>query len=1239
MRPTRSILCLVAVSSVTTLSMPAGLSARIRPQSTADSEVRLVVDRFVLAFQRGDLPGLISCWSEKSPDVATAKRSFQNTFASVKEIKASVFDAKSEVNGDQATVRLDLDMSAVNATTGKPAEGFGKIKRIIYLVKETGAWKIWRYVSLEQDLARRIAEAKTDEERRSVLNENKDLFTRDLDKALLEEADRLRTAGSFSQALSVFSVAENQATQMNDEASVAEALLGLSGCSFLQGKYEPSLEYAQKAVDVSKAADSKRVMARALSALGRGYRQLGKYDEAAKNYGAALQAGKTTGDRAATAEALSGLGTVEERRGDYSAALEDYRESAKIGEEIGDKATTARALGNAANVQVRRGNKAEALEAYLKVYDIFEQIGNKPAAGGTLLNIGRIEEEQADYPKAIQHFQRGLAIGHEIGDRHMVWIALNNLGTLEYARGDGLRAKQYYKDALEMCRSLGDQAAIAMTSCNLGFAEEKLGDYPAALKDYQDALQIDLKIGNKSQSADALSGIADIEFLKGNLNAALQGYQSSLEISNEIGDRIQIVKELGNIGAIHSDLGNFSRALEYQEKSQKLMEEMGDKAGLALVLDNIGLIRFELHQPDLAEECYQKSLVISRELGNRSRSAYTLNDLGMLKWLEGDYAKALAYYQESLETIHQIGDDAQIADVLANMGVTYNSLEKPTEAIQLELQAIASSNKSADPNLAIKALNTLGDAYRKSGKTDQARQAFLDAISAVERLRSQAAVPLEQGQNFFYNRISPYQGMVSLCVAQDKPADALIAAERYRSRAVIDSLRSGKIDITKEMTAEERNEEKRLASNLASLNAQAAKEKPREDTQKADDLTQDLKQARLDYEGFQTRLYAAHPDLKIKRAEFQPISIDQCADLLPDSNAALLEYVISQDTTYLFVLTRGHSPDKHVQVKVYDLRAKEQDLSKLAEHFRESLAARSLTYSDLAAQIYNLLLRPATADLAGKNSLIIVPDGVLWELPFQALQSAPDHFLLQDHAISYAPSLTALREMSRHTHGKRGAASDPSLLALGNAMVGKEASSRIKAAFMDAALEPIPEAETQVRMLGQLYARHRSRIYLGPDATEDRLKADASGFRILHLAAHGILNDASPMYSQIILSRAQGSDDDGILEAWEVANMDLKADLVVLSACDTARGRVASGEGMIGLTWAFFVAGVPATVVSQWSVDSEGTSALMVQFHRNLLAGMTKAEALRRAELKLSRDPRYNHPFYWAPFVVVGDPN
>ncbi|MGH9764656.1 MAG: CHAT domain-containing protein, partial [Blastocatellia bacterium] len=143
--------------------------------------------------------------------------------------------------------------------------------------------------------------------------------------------------------------------------------------------------------------------------------------------------------------------------------------------------------------------------------------------------------------------------------------------------------------------------------------------------------------------------------------------------------------------------------------------------------------------------------------------------------------------------------------------------------------------------------------------------------------------------------------------------------------------------------------------------------------------------------------------------------------------------------------------------------------------------------------------------------------------------------------------------------------------------------------------------------------------------------------RELYIAAHGIVNNASPMYSQIVLSKAPGSKDDGILEAWEVANMNVKADLVVLAACSTAGGKVAPGEGMIGLSWAFFIAGCPATIASQWDVEADSTTKLMIEFHRQMLAGRSKAEALRQAELKLLKGTEYSHPFYWAPFTIVGD--
>jgi CHAT domain-containing protein len=442
-------------------------------------------------------------------------------------------------------------------------------------------------------------------------------------------------------------------------------------------------------------------------------------------------------------------------------------------------------------------------------------------------------------------------------------------------------------------------------------------------------------------------------------------------------------------------------------------------------------------------------------------------------------------------------------------------------------------------------------------------------------------------------------------------------------------LRSGQVNITKAMTASEQEQERGLTQALVTLGAAVRQDTVlanRNATQLAD-LRLRLDKARLDYESFRTSLYAAHPELRVERGDASPVDAQQAAALLPDGRSALLEYLVTDERTYLFVLTRGTAP-----LRVHSLEIRRKELTERVSGFRERLGRRDLNIQAAAAELHDLLLRPARAQLEGKTQLIIVPDDVLWDLPFQALRHAGGRYLLQDSAISYAPSITALREMVRH----RKARGSPTLLALGNPALGSEAVGRVHSLYRDAALGPLPHAETEVKQLAQLYGKDRSRVYVGAEANEARAKAETADSHILHFATHGILNEASPMYSQLVLSES-GDNEDGLLEAWEILNLDLNADLAVLSACETGRGRVGAGEGLIGLSWAFFVAGCPTTVVSQWKVESASTSELMLAFHRNLRKGQSKAAALRSAALKLLGDSRYRHPFYWAGFVVVGD--
>jgi CHAT domain-containing protein len=189
----------------------------------------------------------------------------------------------------------------------------------------------------------------------------------------------------------------------------------------------------------------------------------------------------------------------------------------------------------------------------------------------------------------------------------------------------------------------------------------------------------------------------------------------------------------------------------------------------------------------------------------------------------------------------------------------------------------------------------------------------------------------------------------------------------------------------------------------------------------------------------------------------------------------------------------------------------------------------------------------------------------------------------------------------------------------------------------------LPDAEAQVRTIARLYGQAESAVYWGPEASERRVKEDAGQYRILHFATHGVLDDRRPLYSYVALAPTERGPEDGLLEARELLEMDLRAELVVLSACETGRGRFAPGEGIVGMTWAAFVAGSPATVASLWRVDAASTRTLMEHFHRGLARAhgprLPAAHALREAALATMRDSRYRHPFYWAGFVMVGDPN
>ena len=350
------------------------------------------------------------------------------------------------------------------------------------------------------------------------------------------------------------------------------------------------------------------------------------------------------------------------------------------------------------------------------------------------------------------------------------------------------------------------------------------------------------------------------------------------------------------------------------------------------------------------------------------------------------------------------------------------------------------------------------------------------------------------------------------------------------------------------MTAEESAQEQKLGASLSQLNQQLFRAS---DPKAIAEIRKRLEVAERSMDDFHMRLYLHHPQLAAQRGDAAPIKLSQTSALLPDDQTALVEFTATEDTLYIFTIVRG--PHAQPVLRTHKIAWSRTQLAHEVNELLDKVAARNLDYRAPAERLYRRLLGPAERELSHCKLLVLVPDGPLWNLPFQTL-IAPDHrYLVEKQAVFYAPSLTYLLAMRNARSGTAPAASRQ-LLALGNP---------------DTAA--LPESEREVRQLVNLYGSDRAKPLIGPDASKATWQRLAPSYRILHVATHGILNADNPMYSYLVLSGKTSSDK--TLEAREVLNMNLHSDLIVLSACETGRGRVSLGEGLVGMSWAFLLAG------------------------------------------------------------------
>jgi len=922
-----------------------------------------------------------------------------------------------------------------------------------------------------------------------------------------------------------------------------------------------------------------------------------KYDQARDVCNLILQISNQTGDAIGIASATLINGILNRDADNVDAAFKDFQASLALSESIHYKKGIAEARENLAWLKKDLGDFAAAMDEGKRSMELYQALGDKKGIGKILSLMGDISEAQSDHDKAYELYQQSLKVRQDLGDSAEIGKSYTRLGNVVSSLGNEALALEYLRKAESLFKEAGTKLDLAAIYNNMANSFQR----------------------------------------RGQLSQALEYYLKTQRIAEEVGAKRWIALPTINLGVVHEVLGNYTVAMEYYQKALGLYEETGMKWYAAVALSNIAGIHALEGRYDKSLTYYQQALASNEGLGNKGGVAGILGNIAYVHEMKGEYQTAMEYCLKSLEQHHKLNEKSKIAENTSLLARIQRELKQYPEALESAGKAKDLALEQEWNEILWAALMEEGRAYRALDQETNALKAFQESVRVVESFRTGLPGAEIATQNFFQSRTEPYYDLIQQLILQNRIAEAFDYAELSKARVLLDVLERGKSRITKNMTEQEKEAESRLRSQLTFLNTELfdAKSNPTVDSS---EIQKKLSKARIEFESFRTNLYAAHPELQIQRGDMKPVSVSEAMNAVK-MNAAILEYVVTEDKVFLFVLKDGTGPEPILEAHSIDVPHK--DLSLLAAKFRQQLADQDLEFRPLARQLYQLLIEPAEKNIQSVNSVIIIPHRELWELPFQALETSGGQYFIQTHAVSYAPSLTALVEMIKSQEEWN---ISPTLLALGNPLLSEETAKRLQAARRDEQLHSLPVSEEEVRALENLYGKG-SRVYIRADAREDTFKAEASKYGVIHIAAHGIVNDVDPLYSFLALARdKQKETEDGLLEPWEILDLDLRAAMVVLSACESGRGKVTIGEGIIGFAWAFFVAGSPSTVVSQWKVDSVSTTHLIRDFHANWrqtpsARHLPKAEALRKAAMKLLKNKHYQHPFYWASFIVIGDPS
>jgi len=872
--------------------------------------------------------------------------------------------------------------------------------------------------------------------------------------------------------------------------------------------------------------------------------------------------------------------------------------------------------------------------------------------GLLLWNLGRMKESS-------DSFARALLIAEKLqnADRQnfcSVSLEIYNYyvqGKERRDSGDYQASIERFGKAIDLARAIQGKGQELKCLRQLSLTYWELKDFQEFFLLNKRGLVIAQEIKHRGEEGRCLNNIGLFYWQIDDYTEALKNYEKALEIARSDNNLEEENNCLTNIAAIYMDLGDYDRALEYSIKALESDKKLVDPTNISKDLNNIGIIyerKWTISEDKQnlygSLKYYNEALELAKRTDDTATEIKVLNNIGSVYSYLGEYAKSLDYFQSALSKAQKAKDTEELSIILNNIGIVHAQLGNFEESTRYYEMVIDFASEIKGKKVLWEAYFEIANAYKNQNQLPAALQNYRKSISVIENIRS--SINLEELKATYLGsdkRIDVYHNLIDLYVRlydetrqSSYAADAFRTLEGAKARAFLDSIEVSKLDLSKGINQRLLNEETDLMSRISELGTKLLV--PQLSQGQRDQLNQELAQCENQLESLKREIREfspAYANLRYPRT----LTLQEAQSELIDDETACFAYLLAKEKSYGFAITRKN-------IKIFPLPDRKEVKQLVQEHLG---AITDVSNHDCSSgyKLYEILIRPGLSD--NIKRLIIVPDDVLYYLPFETLlrQNRGSDWLVRGYTVAYEPSLSSLKELVLRKK-ENGHKTAKDILAVGDpsfgsnevepAIDGGAGPSQNSGSPVDNEFVRLKYSGQEIEKISALFKPGRRDTLLRERASEENFKRqNLADYRIIHFATHAFIDDKKPARSAVVLSLDQDPKEDGFLQMREVFNLKFKADLVVLSACQTGLGQLIRGEGIEGLSRAFFYAGASSVLLSLWAVNDQASAQFLERFYIHLRSAKPVVDSLRKAKLEMIESEVLAHPYYWAGFVVAGN--